>query len=108
VVDIGGRTLMPGLIDAHVHIWATDLDVLKLITRRTEYLAAFAYRSLAQMLIRARVHDRARRGWHRYRLRAGAARRAGGRAASAARGTLSLSNRRTWRLPPPRRLLLRL
>jgi imidazolonepropionase-like amidohydrolase len=52
VVDIGGRTLMPGLIDAHVHIWATDLDVLKLITRRTEYLAAFAYRSLAQMLER--------------------------------------------------------
>ncbi|HWF77624.1 MAG TPA: amidohydrolase family protein [Caulobacteraceae bacterium] len=52
VVDLGGRTLMPGLIDAHVHIWATDLDVLKLITRRTEYLAAFAYRSLAAMLDR--------------------------------------------------------
>jgi imidazolonepropionase-like amidohydrolase len=50
VIDLGGRTLMPGLIDAHVHIWATDLDVLKLITRRTEYLAAFAYRSLAAML----------------------------------------------------------
>jgi imidazolonepropionase-like amidohydrolase len=52
VVDVGGRTLMPGLIDAHVHIWATDLDVVKLITRRTEYLAAFAYRSLAAMLDR--------------------------------------------------------
>jgi imidazolonepropionase-like amidohydrolase len=52
VIDLEGRTLMPGLIDAHVHIWATDLDVLKLITRRTEYLAAFAYRSLAQMLDR--------------------------------------------------------
>ncbi len=51
-VDLGGRTLMPGLIDAHVHIWATDLDILKLITRRTEYLAAFAYRSLAAMLDR--------------------------------------------------------
>jgi imidazolonepropionase-like amidohydrolase len=51
-VDLGGRTLMPGLIDAHVHIWATDLDVLKLLTRRTEYLAAFAYRSLAAMLDR--------------------------------------------------------
>ena len=49
-VDLAGATLMPGLIDAHVHIWATDLDVLKLITRRSEYLAAFAYRSLAQML----------------------------------------------------------
>lgn len=51
-VDLGGRTLMPGLIDAHVHIWATDLDIVKLITRRTEYLAAFAYRSLAAMLDR--------------------------------------------------------
>lgn len=52
VIDIGGRTLMPGLIDAHVHIWATDLNILKIITRRTEYLAAFAYRSLAGMLDR--------------------------------------------------------
>jgi imidazolonepropionase-like amidohydrolase len=52
VVDLGGRTLMPGLIDAHVHIWATDLDIVKLVTRRTEYLAAFAYRSLAAMLDR--------------------------------------------------------
>lgn len=51
-VDLAGRTLMPGLIDAHVHIWATDLDIVKLITRRTEYLAAFAYRSLHQMLNR--------------------------------------------------------
>ena len=52
VVDLGGRTLMPGLIDAHVHVWATDLDILKLLRRRTEYLAAFAYRSLRQMLDR--------------------------------------------------------
>ena len=51
-IALGGRTLMPGLIDAHVHIWATDLDIVKLITRRTEYLAAFAYRSLAAMLDR--------------------------------------------------------
>ena len=52
VLDLGGRTLMPGLIDAHVHIWATDLDILKLITRRSEYLAAFAYKSLRAMLDR--------------------------------------------------------
>ncbi len=50
VIDLGGRTLMPGLIDAHVHIWATDLDILKIISRRSEYLAAFAYRSLRAML----------------------------------------------------------
>jgi imidazolonepropionase-like amidohydrolase len=51
-VDLAGRTLMPGLIDAHVHIWASDLDIVKLVTRKTEYLAAFAYRSLAAMLDR--------------------------------------------------------
>jgi imidazolonepropionase-like amidohydrolase len=52
VIDLAGRTLMPGLIDAHVHIWATDLDILKLVTRRSEYLAAFAFRSLKAMLDR--------------------------------------------------------
>ena len=52
VIDLGGRTLMPGLIDAHVHIWATDLDILKIINRRSEYLAAFAFRSLKAMLDR--------------------------------------------------------
>jgi imidazolonepropionase-like amidohydrolase len=52
VIDLAGRTLMPGLIDAHVHIWCTDLDILKMLNRRTEYLAAFAYRSLGRMLDR--------------------------------------------------------
>lgn len=52
VVDVGARTLMPGLIDAHVHVWASDLDILRIITRRADYLAAFAYRSLAAMLDR--------------------------------------------------------
>ena len=51
-IDLAGRTLMPGLIDAHVHIWATDLDILKIINRRSEYLAAFALRSLKAMLDR--------------------------------------------------------
>ena len=51
-LDLAGQTLMPGLIDAHVHIWASDLDIVKLVTRKTEYLAAFAYRSLAGMLDR--------------------------------------------------------
>ena len=25
-VDVGGRTLMPGLIDAHYHAYGTDVD----------------------------------------------------------------------------------
>jgi predicted amidohydrolase YtcJ len=28
-LDLGGRTLMPGLIDAHFHAYATDLDLAK-------------------------------------------------------------------------------
>lgn len=52
VVDLAGRTLMPGLIDAHVHIWAMDLDVLATTNRRSEYLAAFGFRSLRAMLDR--------------------------------------------------------
>ncbi len=52
VIDLAGRTLMPGLIDAHVHIWWTDLDITRVITRRSEYLAGFAFRSLSRMLNR--------------------------------------------------------
>lgn len=29
VIDCGGRTIMPGLIDAHVHIGAIDVDILE-------------------------------------------------------------------------------
>lgn len=29
VIDCGGRTLVPGLIDAHVHIGAVDVDILE-------------------------------------------------------------------------------
>ena len=30
VIDVGGRTLMPGLIDAHVHAFASDVAVQKI------------------------------------------------------------------------------
>jgi imidazolonepropionase-like amidohydrolase len=29
VIDVGGRTLMPGLIDAHVHALASDVAVAR-------------------------------------------------------------------------------
>ena len=30
VIDVRGRTLMPGLIDAHVHVYASDVSVQRL------------------------------------------------------------------------------
>jgi predicted amidohydrolase YtcJ len=29
VIDVGGRTLMPGLIDAHMHAYASDVNMFK-------------------------------------------------------------------------------
>lgn len=42
VVDCGGRTLMPGLIDLHVHIWCAELNVTRVADTPTETLALFA------------------------------------------------------------------
>jgi imidazolonepropionase-like amidohydrolase len=52
VIDLCGRTLMPGLIDAHVHVWLADLDLGQAMRRRYPYIAAFAFRTLARMLNR--------------------------------------------------------
>ncbi|MBB4683778.1 metal-dependent hydrolase family protein [Amycolatopsis jiangsuensis] len=49
-VAVGGRTLMPGLIDLHVHIWAADLDVTRLAQQPTEYYSLFAARFLQTSL----------------------------------------------------------
>lgn len=49
-VDCGGRTLMPGLIDAHVHVYASAFDLP--VTRPGTYLAHYAARFLADSLDR--------------------------------------------------------
>ena len=41
-IDCAGRTLMPGLIDLHVHIWCAELNVTSVANAPTEYLALFA------------------------------------------------------------------
>lgn len=51
-IDAHGRTLMPGLIDLHVHIWAADMDVVKLSRMPTEYYALFAANFLQSSLDR--------------------------------------------------------
>jgi imidazolonepropionase-like amidohydrolase len=52
IIDLRGRTLMPGLIDAHVHVWLVDLDIGRASGRRDPYVAAFAFRTLEAMLNR--------------------------------------------------------
>ena len=46
VIDVGGRTLMPGLIDAHTHAYACDVNVHKIETVGPAYRAAFAVKML--------------------------------------------------------------
>lgn len=50
VIDVGGRTLMPGLIDAHVHAFASDVDVRKIESLGGAYRAAHAVRMLTHAL----------------------------------------------------------
>jgi imidazolonepropionase-like amidohydrolase len=53
ILDIGGRSLLPGLIDAHVHATAVDVDIQLQASRRFESeLAVLAARSLTDMLER--------------------------------------------------------
>lgn len=42
VIDLKGRTLMPGLIDAHIHAYASDLNVTRLEEHGETYRAAHA------------------------------------------------------------------
>jgi imidazolonepropionase-like amidohydrolase len=46
VIDVGGRTLMPGLIDAHIHAYASDLNFIKLDHAGEAYRTAHAVRML--------------------------------------------------------------
>jgi imidazolonepropionase-like amidohydrolase len=42
IVDCGGRVLMPGLIDAHVHVYAAGLNFTRIAQSPFSYLAHFA------------------------------------------------------------------
>jgi imidazolonepropionase-like amidohydrolase len=51
VVDCGGRILMPGLIDAHVHVYAAGLNIVRVAKSPMSYLAHFAAQFLHARLI---------------------------------------------------------
>ena len=52
VVDCGGRVLMPGLIDAHVHVYAAGLNITRVVQSPMSYLAHFAAQFLRSSLDR--------------------------------------------------------
>jgi imidazolonepropionase-like amidohydrolase len=52
VVDVGGRTLMPGLIDAHIHAYASDINFQKVDLAGEPYRTAHAARMLGFVLDR--------------------------------------------------------
>lgn len=52
VVDLSGKTLMPGLIDAHVHVKATMLNLGRLNEVPVSYLHASAAQIMKAMLMR--------------------------------------------------------
>jgi imidazolonepropionase-like amidohydrolase len=50
VIDVGGRTLMPGLIDAHMHAYASDVNMFKVEALGQAYRTAHAVRMLGFQL----------------------------------------------------------
>jgi imidazolonepropionase-like amidohydrolase len=52
VLDVGGRTVMPGLIDAHTHPAVVDMDLFAMAEWAPTYVAARAGRALEGMLAR--------------------------------------------------------
>jgi imidazolonepropionase-like amidohydrolase len=49
-IDVGGCTLMPGLIDAHIHAYASDVNVQKVDLAGDPYRTAHAVRMLGHAL----------------------------------------------------------
>jgi imidazolonepropionase-like amidohydrolase len=52
VIDGGGRTLMPGLTDAHVHLMMQDITGLSIVARDMTYVGLVAARAAEEMLMR--------------------------------------------------------
>jgi imidazolonepropionase-like amidohydrolase len=50
VVDVGGKTLMPGLIDAHCHVLGASLKIADVETQPLTYVASYAAKMLSHAL----------------------------------------------------------
>jgi imidazolonepropionase-like amidohydrolase len=52
IVDCAGRVLMPGLIDAHVHVYASTVNIGRAVQSPLSYLAHFAAQFMRSSLDR--------------------------------------------------------
>jgi imidazolonepropionase-like amidohydrolase len=52
VIDAGGRTLMPGLIDAHTHLMFATVSLVGAVTSDLGFLSVAAVRTAGDMLLR--------------------------------------------------------
>jgi imidazolonepropionase-like amidohydrolase len=52
VIDAAGRTLMPGLIDAHTHLWQSTVPLPVLVTSDPNYTLLRAGKAAGEMLMR--------------------------------------------------------
>ena len=50
IIDLGGRTLMPGMIDAHIHAFASDMNLQRSLGLGTAHQTAHAVRMLSHAL----------------------------------------------------------
>ncbi len=50
VIDLAGKFLMPGMIDAHVHICGAELPIINATSSHWSYLSAFAFRLMEQRM----------------------------------------------------------
>lgn len=50
VIDVGGRTLMPGLIDAHCHVLGSSLKITEVEAQPLTYIAQYATKMLTHAL----------------------------------------------------------
>ena len=95
VIDVGGGTLMPGLIDAHMHAYCSDVTMQKVEAMGEPYRTAHAVRMLGHALDC---------GFTTVRDIGGATTRSPGRSPTDWRAALLLcrqgavDDRRTWRL----------
>ena len=52
VIDLNGRCLLPGLIDAHVHVTAVHSTLSKMVTMQPSLITAMSKRIMERMLMR--------------------------------------------------------
>ncbi|KQX23417.1 MULTISPECIES: metal-dependent hydrolase family protein [unclassified Sphingomonas] len=50
-IDVSGMLVMPGLIDAHVHICGAELPIINATSSHWSYLSAFAFRLMERRLM---------------------------------------------------------